>query len=74
MPETLNIVLPSGEENPKYLDVFLKCLYAASGEHSYTCLLESNQWVRICRKDIDNGNSDDEDFEEEDFEEEMPYG
>ena len=74
LPEALNIVLPSGEENPKYLDAFLKCLYAASGETSYTCLLESNQWVQICRKDIDNDNFDEEDLDEKDFEEEMPYG
>ena len=74
LPETLNIVLPSGEENPKYLDVFLKCLYAVSGETSYTCLLESNQWVQICRKDIDKDNFDEDNLDEKDFEEEMPYG
>ncbi|MGB3649647.1 MAG: hypothetical protein WBA41_00245 [Rivularia sp. (in: cyanobacteria)] len=74
LPETLNIVLPSGEENPKYLDVSLQCLYAVSGEDSYTCLLEQNQWVQICRKDIDNDNFDEDNLDEKDFEEEMPYG
>lgn len=53
LPEILNIVLPSGEQNPKYLDICLKCLYAASPEQSYTHS-EGNQRVQICRKDIDD--------------------
>lgn len=53
LPEILNIVLPSGEKNPKYLDICLKCLYAASPEHSYTHY-SGNQGVQVCRKDIDD--------------------
>jgi len=65
LPEILNIVLPEGEKNPKYLDICLQCLYSASPEQSYTCKSESNQWVQICRKDIDDEDFDNEDFDDE---------
>ncbi len=50
LPELLNIVFPDGEKNPKYLDVFLQCLYAATADQSYIYRSESKQWVQVCRK------------------------
>jgi len=65
LPEILDIVLPGREKNPKYLDVCLQCLYAASPTDSYTCKLESNQWVQICRKELNDEDCDDEDCDDE---------
>ncbi len=63
----LNTVLPSGENNPKYLDICLQSLYAASPQDSYIYKSESGQWVQISRKDTDCEDIDDEDFDDENF-------
>lgn len=50
LPEILNIILTESEKNPKYQDVWLQCLYAATAEDSYIYCSESNKWIQICRQ------------------------
>jgi hypothetical protein len=50
LPEILKIFLLEGETNPKYQDVCLQCLYAATAEQSYVYYLSSKQWIQICRQ------------------------
>lgn len=56
--QILNLILPSGEDDPQFQDICLQCLYACSPEESYIYYSSSDQWIQICRKFTDKEEAD----------------